>query len=93
MDIIDRNFSHEEQLRFHNVTIGKMTNKEFDYWYHYVCLSVSNEKEYSAISYYDKRSFMEEIEWWKDDSFVKSSVMDWSISGRKAHYGGLFFVV
>jgi len=65
MKIIDAEFSHEEQLRYHNVVKGKMTDAEFDYWY--------SQDRFGKLSeeYYIKREYMDKIDWWKEDVFEK----------------------
>lgn len=65
MEIVDNIFTKEEQLRYHNVEKGKMTDAEFTYWY-------SIERfEKDIMKYYEKRKYMDSIEWWKDDVFGK----------------------
>jgi hypothetical protein len=70
-EIIDSEFSRKEQLRFHNVFKGKMTDAEFEYWWQNTTINREN-----TLAYYDKAFFIEKVEWWKDDIFeaIKSAL-------------------
>lgn len=66
MQIIDDVFTKEEQLRYHNVQKGKMTDAEFTFWN-----SMDSFGEERVSRYYDRADYMDKIEWWKDDVFEK----------------------
>src|ERR1700679_943454 len=65
-DVIDKEFSHKEQLRYHNVQCGSITNEEFEYWYDHVRGDGRNAEK---TDYYDRRRYIDRIEWWKDEVF------------------------
>lgn len=63
---ISKEFSTKEQLRFHNVTIGSMTDEQFEYWFG----NIRNNPNSSSI-YYDRMFNIEKIKWWEDDTYSK----------------------
>lgn len=65
MMAIREKFGHKEELRFHNVDRGGMTNDEFEYWY-----SI-HENGAKAEEYYNRRFEIESIKWWEDDVYEK----------------------
>jgi hypothetical protein len=79
MEIVMNEFGYKEQLRYHNVFKGKMTNAEFEYWYENKIMTSSKNRTDEAFNkYYDRRRKLEELEWWKDDVYVKlSTVLGW----------------
>lgn len=78
MKVVKNEFGNKEQLRFHNVFKGKMTNAEFEYWYENVSMSNGNRSEEAVKKYYERRRKVDELEWWKDEVFEKlSTVAGW----------------
>ncbi len=63
-------FSEKEQLRYHNVSNGRMTNEEFDFWYD-VIRTDNYEDTPEKKKYYDRSFAVETIQWWKDDVYNK----------------------
>lgn len=77
MQIVNAQFSEKEKLRYHNVYVGKMTNEEFEYWYENCSMRSPEPKNNESINiYYERRWFIDKIEWWKDDVFnvIKESL-------------------
>lgn len=79
MDVVEDEFGEKEQLRFHNVFKGKMTNAEFEYWYENISMiNGKNRTDEARNKYYDRRRKIDELEWWKDEVFDKlSTVSGW----------------
>jgi hypothetical protein len=59
-------FSVEEQLRFHNVIVGRMSEAEFDYWYSISCTDKEAER-----TYYDRHFYVKQLRWWENEIFEK----------------------
>jgi hypothetical protein len=66
--IITDTFGEKEELRYHNVVNGKMSDSEFEYWWTIRDDNLDGDK---FKSYYDKKFKMEELEWWKEEVFNK----------------------
>jgi hypothetical protein len=79
MKVVNDEFGNKEQLRYHNVFKGKMTNAEFEYWYENISVINSKNRTDEAFNkYYDRRRKIEELEWWKDEVYEKlSTVAGW----------------
>jgi hypothetical protein len=77
MDIVKNEFGEKEQLRYHNVYKGKMTNAEFEYWWDNFSNtnrskpSVFNDEKHKK--YYERSCIINELHWWEDDVFEKLS--------------------
>lgn len=70
--IIEQEFGKRAELEYHNVHRGRMTRKEFAYWFDHVHTDdLSDRNKEAATQYYSRVMFMEEIEWWRDDIFEK----------------------
>jgi len=68
---IRQHFTHKDELRYHNVVVGRMSKGEFDYWYDNCFLSSPKCDDEAINKFYDRRNFYESIEWWRDDVFIK----------------------
>lgn len=67
MQMVTDKFGNKEQLRFHNVSMGNMSNEEFEYWY-----SIrDNPDDKIYTDYCNKRHAIEKLHWWKDEIFEK----------------------
>lgn len=67
MHIVNEEFGRKEQLRYHNVFNGKMTNEEFEYWFNL------NRNDIDIHTYYDRKHKVKTLNWWQDDIFQKLS--------------------
>lgn len=67
--LVDSHFTNKEQLRYHNVIMGKMSEGEFEYWYENI--SRINVTDQVINKFYARRDKINEIEWWKDEVFEK----------------------
>lgn len=70
MNIVHKEFGNKEELRYHNVYLGKMTNDEFEYWYDFA------RGTESISAYYDKKFNVEKIKWWDEDVYKKLSELN-----------------
>lgn len=71
MEVIDTVFSRKEQLMYHNVTVGKMTEQEFEYWY-----DMNTKDDKKVIDFYTRESLINSIKWWEDETFEKLSKLN-----------------
>ena len=69
IDRVKREFGEKEMLRFHNVTTGRMSNDEFEYWFDNISTLMGSGKE--VDKYYERLYFMQSIHWWEDEVFEK----------------------
>lgn len=65
MTIVDKHFTRKEQLRYHNVFRGKMSNDEFEYWFYL------DTNGLDITEYYERKWKIEGLRWWQDDVFEK----------------------
>ena len=70
MDVVHTKFGRKEELRYHNVHKGKMTNDEFEFWYNL------DRNGNNLSDYYDKRYKVEQIKWWDEETFKKLSELN-----------------
>ncbi len=68
IDRVKREFGEKEMLRFHNVTKGRMSDSEFEYWFDNLSTS-GVDKEYAK--YYNRKCFIQSLNWWEDEVFEK----------------------
>ncbi len=63
--LVKDEFGLKEELRYHNVQKGDMTDEEFEYWFK------NKDEEWFFYNYYDKKRNIEKIQWWKEDVYQK----------------------
>lgn len=69
--VIRDEFGNKEELRFHNVVRGSMSNLEFEYWYDNFSIEGSKNTGQPENTYYERSYEMDRLEWWKDEIWEK----------------------
>ncbi len=83
LEEIHKQFGHKEELRYHNVFRGKMSDLEFEYWYDNFSIgNINGKNRGGGDEYYDRKFAIEKLKWWEDEIWekIKPLIQDESIS-------------